>query len=58
MGTGASFRGAKRMELEFHRSYTFIAEVRNIRSYTSTPSYVFIERFLLKRRDKFTFIIL
>jgi hypothetical protein len=40
--------GIKRPEREVHHLPPPIDEVKNARSYTSTPQYVFIERYLIK----------
>jgi len=46
---------AKRPEREADHSTPSSAEVKNVRSYTSTPAYVFMIWCLVKHGDNFTF---
>jgi hypothetical protein len=55
MATGGSFPGVKRPGREADNSPPSSAEVKNARSYTSTPQYVFVAWCLVKHRDNFTF---
>jgi hypothetical protein len=57
MGTGGSFPGVKRPGREADHSPPYSAEVKNTRSYTSTPQYAFMARWLIKHRDNFTFTL-
>jgi hypothetical protein len=47
--------GIKQQRHEAVHFPPFSAEVKNVRSYTSTPKYIFVEWYLVKQRD-FTFI--
>jgi len=42
MGTGGSISGGKRFGSEADHSPPFSVEVRNVRSYASTPPYAFM----------------
>jgi hypothetical protein len=50
MGSGFSFPGVKRPEREADHSLSS-AELKNARSYTSTPKYVLMAWCLVKHRD-------
>jgi len=54
MVTGGLFPGLKRQGREADHSRKCSAEVQNLWSYTSTPSYIFMAWYLVKHRDKFT----
>jgi len=47
---------AKRSECEADLSSPSREEAKNAWSYTSTPQYAFMARFLVKHRDNFIFI--
>jgi hypothetical protein len=49
--------GVKRPGREADHSPPSIAEVKNARSYTSTPQYVFMAWCLVKHSDNFTFYL-
>jgi hypothetical protein len=53
MGTGGSSPWVKQAGCEADHSSLPGAEVKNVRSYTSTPQYVFMEWCLVKPRDKY-----
>jgi len=55
MGTGRSFLGVKRTGREADCLLASSAEVKNVWSYTSTLTYVFMVWCLVKHRDKFIF---
>jgi hypothetical protein len=55
MVTGGSSPGIKRLKREADHSLPSRAEVKNARSYTSIPPYVFIAWYLLKYKANFTF---
>jgi hypothetical protein len=50
--------GVKRPERESDHSHLSRADVKNARSYTCTPQYVFMAWYLVKHRDNFTFALL
>jgi hypothetical protein len=54
IGTGGFYPWTKRPERQTDYSPPPIAEVKNERSYTFTPQYVFIALCLVKHRDNFT----
>jgi hypothetical protein len=57
MGTTGSFPGDKRPGRESDHSPLSSTEVKNARSYTSTPQYVFMACCLVKHRDNFTLLV-
>jgi hypothetical protein len=54
MSTGDLFLGVKWLGHEAYYSTPSTAEVTNVWSYTSTPSYIFITWCLIKHRGNFT----
>jgi hypothetical protein len=48
--------GIKRPDVKLVTPPLSSAELKNAWSYTSTPPYVFMARYLIKQGDKFTFI--
>jgi hypothetical protein len=57
MGTGGYFRWAKLPVLEADNPPLSSVEVKNARSYTTTPQYVFMVWHLVKHRDNLTFTV-
>jgi hypothetical protein len=58
MGNGATCPGAKRPRREADHPAPANAEVHNEWNYTSIPPYVFMTWYLVKHREKCTFIYL
>jgi hypothetical protein len=55
-GIGGFFAGVKRPRREADYSLPSSAEVKNVWSYTFTPPYVFMARYLIKNRDNFALL--
>jgi hypothetical protein len=56
VATGGSFPSLRRPEREADHSPLYRAEVKNVWSYTSTPTYDFMAWCLVQHKNSFTFV--